>query len=144
MPDLTINEMLAIAAAAEDAQTAQQSPPGPTPPADAQAVQPAPGVRETDAQLEARLKAAYADRQRNAGFEADRPANEELMNRALAARGISPPDKSDSTPNVAPVARVRLDGQPFNALDNHLTIEMARLFPHLDIDGSRRPVNERR
>lgn len=112
-----------------------------------EAVQPPLQGQESDAAelaaLEAKFKAAYAERQRDARFEAQRPANEALLAEALRRRGICP-DRPDANTDDGDSNALRLDGTPWSEADHYIANEMRRLLPHLDLGGNRLPRGSRR
>ncbi len=137
----------AIDAATEAAaaQTGTQQPPAPTLPADAQAAQPAPGGQgESLEALEARLRSDWADRRRNAGFEADRERNEAILREALAQRGVRE-FKPDGASSADLPRNLRLDGSEWSAADVRLANDLQRFLPTVDLlGGGRFPPGYRR
>jgi hypothetical protein len=107
----------------------------PPPPAAQQP--PATGQGETLEALEARLKAQHDQRLRDAKFETERPANEELLRRALGSN-YRPVPKADNTEPPPPMTR--RDGSPLTPADLKLAAEMQRLHPNIiDWTGARTP-----
>jgi hypothetical protein len=154
VPDDSIDQLIrdaesaiASAAAAAGASQAAQQPAQPTtPPADANAAQRDPdGQGETLEALEARLRAAHDERVRNASFEAQRPANEAMLKNILGSAYRALADaNADSASDAEYPQPGRRDGTPLTPLDMHLANELARLLPHMDLDGSRQPRSSRR
>lgn len=138
--DQTLTEIMAEArrmdaeAAGQPAQQpASQAPPAPGPSS------PTAGQGESLEALEARLRAAHEDRQRNAS---DAARNEELANQALRARGFSALPKLESMPTEP--TRTRLDGSPWTPADRKLAEELQRYLPGIDLMGARTPPGYRR
>ena len=106
------------------------------------AANPDAGQGETLEALETRLRAAHDERQRNAGIEADRPANERLVQDVLRQRSIREIEP-DTTPNADGPLPIRLDGSAWTPADHRLCEEMQK-YVHVDILGARIPPGYRR